>query len=119
FQFEPRHRTQAAGGQQVHDGERGQGLAAAGLADDAKGLAAIDMQGDSLHGMQRAGWDRQRHAQVIDREDALAHRRPQLRFSGAVTSRRPSPSMLMDRTRRKSAMPGIEISQGSKNIMPL
>ena len=169
-ELQPPGRALRACRQQVHDRQRGQRLAAAGFADDAHRLAAIDMKRHALHRMQRARRHRQVDAQVLDREDALAHGssvipsprgaryrdegrianvcaswipppltpprkgegsmairsyadRPwpashaHLRFSGAVTSRRPSPSMLMastsseQRDARNGDQPGIEEHQ--------
>src|SRR3546814_5703830 len=51
--------------------------------------------------------------QFLDFEDPA-----QFRFSGAVTSRMPSPSRLIDSTRANRAVPGMPITQGSKNMKP-
>ncbi len=101
--------------QQIHDGKRCERLAAAGLADDAERLAAVQVKAHALHRVQHARRHRDVHGEVLDLENALH----QFRFSGAVTSRTPSPSRLMERMRMKSAVPGMPISHGWKNMKPL
>src|SRR5690606_26091369 len=95
-------------------GERGHGLAAAGFADDRQRLAARHIERDAAHGIEPSGLEVEGDPQILDVEQSLA--RHQFRPSGAVTSRRPSPSRLIDSTRRKSATPGIVISQALKNM---
>src|SRR3546814_3360960 len=71
------------------------------------------MEVDAAHGMQRAGGQGDIDRQFLDFEDPA-----QFRFSGAVTSRMPSPSRLIDSTRANRAVPGMPITQGSKNMKP-
>ena len=47
------------GGEQAQQGKRGGGLARAGLADQAEGLAGRDREGDAAHGLAAAEADRQ------------------------------------------------------------
>src|SRR3546814_15787668 len=63
--------------------------------------------------MQRAGGQGDIDRQFLDFEDPA-----QFRFSGAVTSRMPSPSRLIDSTRANRAVPGMPITQGSTNMKP-
>src|SRR5690606_21384495 len=100
------------------DGERGQRLAAAALADDAQGLAALQLEVDAAHGMQGALGHRDVDGEVVYPEDGFAHGSQPL-FSAAVTSRRPSPRRWMAGTRTNSATPGMAISQGSNSIICL
>src|SRR6185437_12340384 len=100
--------------QEVHDGERGQRLAAAGFADDAEGLAARHREADLADGVEDAVGERDFDVERLDLEDGA-----QLRFSGAVRSRTPSPSRLMARTRVKRATPGMVITHGLKNMYSL
>ena len=43
------------------------------LADDAQGLAPVDMEGNALHGVELAGGHRQGDPQILHRQNALAH----------------------------------------------
>src|SRR6185503_3428637 len=101
--------------QEPHDGQRGDGLAAARLADEAHGLAAGHIEGDVAYRLQVARRSANVHREAFDlqqRRAGGAHARP----SGANTSRRPSPTMLMPSTRAASAVPGMAISQNEKNM---
>ncbi len=87
--------------QQAHDGQRGERLAGAGLADQAVRLPRLHRQRDAAH---RLG-AREGDAQAVD----LQHR--------LITPRRsPSPSRLMPSTSTNSATPGMVITQGEKNM---
>src|SRR5260221_3643495 len=101
-------------GQEIHDGKRGPCLAAAALADDAEGLAARHREADAADRVEHAVGERDLDVEPLDLENG-AH----ARFSGAVRSRNPSPSRLMASTRMKSAMTGMVITQGLKNMYSL
>jgi hypothetical protein len=88
--------------QQVHHGKGGQRLAAARLADDAHGLAAIDMEAYALHCIQRAGRHRQGDFESLDSQDAIAHQLPWLPCSlPPVAISCGSPALLRHAGRRR------------------
>ena len=111
LELEPFGPHPRAARQQAHEGERGHGLAAAGFADDAQRLAAVDMKIDIADGVQNPGRHVDLDGQALDLEHRSASLRArhagQLRPSGAVMSRMPSPSMLMAITRTRMATPGM------------
>ena len=53
----------------IHDGERHRGLAAAGLADDAVGLAGHQLQVEVHHGRNLAGAHEIRDTQIVAFKD--------------------------------------------------
>jgi len=55
-------------GQQAHQRQRGQALAAAGFADQAQGLAAVQRERDAAQRLRRAARGGQGHTQVVQRE---------------------------------------------------
>ena len=87
--------------QEPHQRQRGKGLAAAGLADDAQRFAHVDGEVDLLDRVQHSRRERNVDAQVLDLQQ-----RAQFLCSGAKMSRAPSPSRLMASTSRKMAKPG-------------
>ena len=101
-------RAVPAAREQAHDRERGHRLAAAGLADQAVGLALLDREARRRAPPRCAP---KRHREVLDLEQR-AHRSR----SVPSRSRSPSPSRLMPSTSTASATPGIMITQGEKNM---
>ena len=92
----------AAGGvDQADEGKAGDGFARAGLADEAKDLAAIDMEGDAVNRLHHAGAGFEMGGEVVDFERA-AHRLS----LGLSTSRNWSPTRLMAMMVTSRAMPG-------------
>ena len=61
--------------QKLHEGERRNRLAAAGLADDADGLADRDLEGDAVHALDRARIREEVGVQVVelDRVGGVMH----------------------------------------------
>jgi hypothetical protein len=59
--------------QQVHDGERGQRLAAARLSHNTERLTTIDVERHTLHSPQSARRHGQLDVQILHREHALVH----------------------------------------------
>jgi hypothetical protein len=60
-------------GDQLHDAERGHGLAAAGLAHDAEGLPLLDVQIHAVHGTDDALVGEEVGLEVLDVQQALGH----------------------------------------------
>src|ERR1700722_17143609 len=102
--------------QQVHHRQRGHGFATAGLADQAMGFAARQRQGDAPH---RFGLAAERHPQIGQAENRVCHRTCHRRRSAPNRSRSPSPSRLMPSTSANSAIPGVTITHGLKNMYSL
>ena len=71
---EPPRASLRARGQEVHERERGQRLAATRFADDGEGAAPLDPEADLLHRVQHPGRHRDLDAQLLDREDGSGHR---------------------------------------------
>ena len=114
-------------GDELEHGERGDGLAAAGLADHTERLAPVDRMIDAI--------DRPHHAIVggevglepANFEQALAHAagsvevclldrgdmKRYITFRGSSASRNPSPMKLIVRTARKIAAPGKSAQCGA------
>ncbi len=65
---QPIRRSGSAGGQQIHDRQRCNGLAAAGLADDAKRLPLVHTEVDAAHRVQFAGAHRDVYSEVLNLE---------------------------------------------------
>ena len=100
--------TLAATGEQVHDRKRGHRLAAAGFADQAMGLALLDLERGAAHRRTAAA---EGHLEILDLQQR-AHRNR----SEPSRLRRPSPTRLMPSTSTNSATPGTMITQGEKNM---
>ena len=100
-------------GQQPHERQRGERFARPRFADDAQRLTALQREIHAAHRMQDAPGQRNLDAQILDLEQRHA---VQFRFSGAVTSRRPSPIRLIAITSAKRNSPGTTTSHGRKNI---
>src|SRR5205807_10362698 len=100
---------------QLQHGERGDGLAAAGFADDAERLAAIEGQVDAIDRMHHAVIGGEMRLQSADLEqmpaEAVFHHHITLRGSSA--SRSPSPMKLIDSTVRKIAAPANSAQCGA------
>ncbi len=60
-------------GEQAREGEAGHALAAAALADDGKGLALLQREGNAFHGFHRAGFGSKMDREIADFEES-AHR---------------------------------------------
>ena len=101
--------TNAAPREQAHDGEGGNGFAAAAFADEAMGFATADFDIDAPHGL---GFVVEADPQAADGEQGVAHAS---RVAPSM-SRSPSPRKLMPSTRVNSAMPGTMITHGLKNM---
>jgi hypothetical protein len=85
-------------------------LAAAGLADDAEGLARADLEADAVDrahghggGARQAAAGGEVLAQAAHGEDGVGH---SPRSFGSVASRRPSPSMFSEKISARIARPG-------------
>src|SRR4029453_2140543 len=87
---------------QLQDRHRRHGLAAAGLADDAERLAAVDGDVDAVDGLQDAVGGGEMGFQALD----LEQRRHQITRRASSASRRPSPMKLIATTAMKIAPPG-------------
>ena len=93
---------------QAHDGQRGDALAATGLADDRQRLVVRDGEADVAHRRVPAAAGAKRGDEVLDREDRgirRRHRSPPRSF-GSMASRSPSPSMLSEKTTSRMARLG-------------
>src|SRR5436190_8985384 len=101
------------------DRHRADALARAGLADDAEGLAGIDVVGDPVDRLNDAVFGRELHREIPDREDRFSSQGSRLprippvwryartrRWVGSKASRRPSPMKLIQRTIRTIMRPG-------------
>src|SRR4051812_45380824 len=99
--------------QQADQGERRNALAAAGFADQAKSLTAIDAERHVLERRDPTGSDIEIDAQVLDFDQGRARHVRRLRDCGSRMSRRPSPSRLRPSTVRKMASPGKTESHGA------
>src|SRR3569833_3890542 len=99
--------------QEVHHRLRRHLLAGAAFADDGERLAARERKRLAAHGVQDAVAEREIDAEVVDLEQGHGG---QPLFSGAVTSRSPSPTRLIARTSRTSAAAGMAITHGLKNM---
>src|ERR1700692_1461433 len=102
--------------QEVHHRQRGHGFAAAGLADQAMGFAARQRQRDAAH---RFSLPAERHPQVGEAENRVWQRSRHRRRSAPNRSRSPSPNRLMPSTSANSAIPGVMITHGLKNMYSL
>ena len=60
-------------GQQFEDGERGDGFAGAGFAHEGNGFAAMDVEADALHGVERAAGCFEIHTKILDFYDFFVH----------------------------------------------
>src|SRR5580698_2196134 len=97
--------------QQLQDGARQHGLAAAGLADNAEGAAGADLQIDSIHRAKITARGRQVDRRILDRKQrGLAHSAP---CRGSVSARNVSPTRLKDSTVRNIAAAGRKASRGA------
>src|SRR4051812_10172746 len=99
--------------QQADQGERRNALAAAGFADQAKSLTAIDAERHVLDGRNPPRCDMEIDAQVLDFDQRRGRHVRRLRDCGSRMSRRPSPSRLRPSTVRKMARPGNTESHGA------
>ena len=96
-------------GQEAHDRQRGDALAAARLADDPERLVRRELEGDPVDRVDPAGRRRELDPQVLDGQEPLGRRileRDQRFSRGSSASRNPSPSRLKPRTDRTIAIPG-------------
>src|SRR5690606_21936367 len=91
--------------EQAHDGQRRDGLAGTGLADDAEGLAGLQVESDATHGVDPAGLARETDLEVLDGQDG-AHARPPAAEVGSRASRRPSATSAIETVSRVSAAAG-------------
>ena len=103
-----RRGTLAAAGEQIHDRQRRHRLAATGFADQAMGLALLDLERGATHRRTAAA---ENNPEILDLQQR-AHRNR----SEPSKLRRPSPTRLMPSTSTNSATPGTMITQGSKNM---
>ena len=95
---------------QLQDGERGDGLAATGLAHDTQRLLSIDGEVDAVHGLHHAVVGGEMGLEAADLQQWLAHH---ITLRGSSASRRPSPMKLMVSTARKIAAPGKSAQCGA------
>ena len=100
---------------QLEDRHRGHGLAAAGFADHADGLAAPDRQIDAVDGSHHAIVGREMRLEAANLEQrrhftVFLH---YITLRGSSASRRPSPMKLMVSTVRKIAAPGNSAQCGA------
>ncbi len=58
---------------EARDGRTGDGLSGAGFAHHAQHLAARNVEGDAVDGLERAAPRDEFHTQVADRENGLCH----------------------------------------------
>ena len=91
-------------GQQAHEGQAGHALAAAGLADDAQGLALVELEGHAVDGVDGALVRAKADHEVLDAEQR--HRVGYRRSRGSRDSRSPSPIRLKPTAVMTMAMPG-------------
>ncbi len=89
--------------QQAEQRQRHHCLAAAGLADKAEDMSALEGEADAAHDLERTARGRQRHAEIGDFEQG--HQRRRIR-RGSKTSRSPSPRRLRPSTASTMARPG-------------
>src|SRR5882672_5721063 len=108
------------GGDKAHDGKRRHALAAAGLADDRKRLAAPDLEREVVHRLQGRVAGEKDCLQSLHLEDSVvrgcdcgAHVAHQSRSLGSRMSRNASPSRLVPNTARLIATPGKITSHGA------
>src|SRR5262249_35789070 len=102
-------------GNELEHRERGDGLAAAGLADHAEGLAAVDRKIDAVDRAHHAVVGREMRLQPLNVEQALGH----MTFRGSRASRNPSPMKLIVSTARKIAAPGMSAQCGATSRLSL
>jgi hypothetical protein len=96
-------------GEEAHDRERGDGLPAARLADEAQRASALDGEADAVDGMHDALAREEVRPQVRD----LEQRHRQVSFvRGSRASRRPSAMKLAQRTRVAMARLGMMMMCG-------
>ena len=95
-------------GEQAHDRERGDRLAAAGLADDGDDLAAIDRIGDAFDGANGAARGLEPHVQVAHLKQRRPRRRP------AKSGRSALPPLEFGRFCASSCAPGREAIPDSR-----
>ncbi|KTT88714.1 hypothetical protein NS44R_15085, partial [Mammaliicoccus sciuri] len=97
-------------GQQLQDGARQHGLAAAGFADNAERPAGADGEIDMIHRPQIAARRRQVDHRILDRQQRAAHSAP---CRGSVNARMVSPIRLNESTVRNIAIAGMKASIGA------
>ena len=91
-------------GDEPHERHGGDGLAGAGLADDADGLAAVEREAHAVDGLDHPGVGEEVRGEVLDGEEAFGHA-----YSlslGSVASRRPLPNEMKPKTVVTSARLG-------------
>src|SRR5262249_10035293 len=97
-------------GQQLQDGARQHGLAAARFAHDAQRVAGRQRQVDLVDGPERAARRGQLDGDALDRQHRSVHRAP---GRGSVSARSVSPTILKASTLRNMKMAGRKASQGA------
>src|SRR3981189_1884949 len=117
----------ASGGHrdELQDGQRGDGLSAAGLADDTNSLAAFDAEIDAVHRVNDALVGVEMGLESLDLEQCrfacsspvtVHHARfmqHHMTFLGSSASRNPSPMKLIESTVRKIAAPANSAQCGA------
>ncbi len=94
-------------------------LAGTGLSDERHRLAALDLDRDVPHGLERAGDGAVGNRQPVDRENGGgAHSVPIRRSRGSRYSRRPSPSRFTATTVMHMAKPGASAIHGARPRKP-
>src|SRR5262245_38687434 len=88
------HRARTALRQQPHDGERGEALATARLADETENLATPKVEADPVDGLQHAATEEEIGDEIADLEDIVAAH--SWRSLGSSRSRNQSPNRLTD-----------------------
>ena len=97
-------------GQQAHQRERSDGLAAAGFADETQGFAALQREADPANSLRGPAAGVEPDAEVLDfdqrRVGGPAHAQRSRASRGSSRSRNPSPSRLRPSTATAIAAPG-------------
>ena len=99
-------------GQQPHDRQGGDRLAAAGLADQSHRLALAHLQVEPVHGAHHVVVQVEADLQILDgqhRAGGVDRRIAQLRLCGSTASRRASPTKFHAMMAMKMKMPGTRI----------
>src|SRR6266513_2900568 len=69
----PASDTRVRGARQAQERHRRDGLAGPGLPDDGQDLAGVELEGDAIHRLDDALLGHERHLQVPDLKQSLAH----------------------------------------------
>ncbi len=109
----------AALGQQPHQRQRRQALAAARFAHQPQHLAALQREAHAVDRLHHAAAQEEMGVQVADFEDRIAGKgRHSWRSRGSRRSRSQSPNRLTDSTRSVMAMPGIRATHQASAMRP-